>query len=200
MHYYHGCDAYSKKTLKKIREKGFHYLAQVKGNNKHLLQWIQYLIQVNPIPQDTYAYSDTNNHGRHEYRRCEIYHDTFGIDTKEWKDVKTIIQITSGVQKSGKNFCTLERHYYISSYESDAQTFASIVRKHWHIENALHYVKDVSFYEDSSRMRTGQIPLVATTLRSLAISVMHHLHFKNLKQMRKVLAWEPQKLFSLFRN
>jgi len=107
--------------------------------------------------------------------------------------------VTSGVQKSGENFCTIERHYYISSLETDAQTFLRIVRKHWGIENSLHYVKDVSFNEDSCRMRTGQIPFIATTLRSLAISFVNRHGFKNIKQMRKRFAWEPELLFNLFR-
>jgi len=106
--------------------------------------------------------------------------------------------VTSGVQKSDENFCTLEWHCYISSLETDAKTFLHIVRKHWGIENSLHYVKDVSFNEDGCRMRTGQIPFIATTLRSLAISLMNHLGLKNIKQMRKRFAWEPELLFSLF--
>jgi len=92
----------------------------------------------------------------------------------------------------------MEEHYYISSLEADAKTFLHIVRNHWGIENSLHYVKDVSFNEDHSRMRTGQIPFVSTLLRSLAINFMNHHHFKNIKQMRKRFAWEPELLFSLF--
>lgn len=197
MHYYDGCDAYPKKTLRLIREKGYHYLAQVKSNNKKLLSWLQFLIQINPVPYDTYTSNDFNTHGRHEYRRCDIYDDVYGIG-KEWKDVTTLIRVTSCIQKSHENFCTLERHYYISSLKHDAKTFAFIVRKHWGIENSLHYVKDVSFNEDACRMRTGQIPLMSTILRSLAIGFINHHHFKNIKQMRKLFAWEPERLFSLF--
>ena len=198
MYYHNGCYAYSKKTLNLIRKKGYHYLAQVKSNNKKLLNWIEFLIQVNPKAYDTYTSVDTNRHGRYEYRRCDIYNDTYGIN-EDWKDVSTIIRVTSCVQKSGDNFCSFERHYYISSLISDAKTFAFIVRKHWGIENSLHYVKDVTFNEDTSRMRTGQIPLVSTILRSLAIGLLNQHHCKNLKQMRKIFAWDFEKLFSLFK-
>jgi len=148
-------------------------------------------------PLDTYATIDHNSHGRYEYRRCEVYDDTWGID-KGYTDLRRIIRVSSGIQKSKEKFCTIERHYYISSLEADAKTFLRIVRKHWSIENSLHYVKDVTFNEDSCRMRTGQIPLIATTLRSLAISFMNQHGFKNLKQMRKRFAWEPELLFNLF--
>ena len=161
------------------------------------MEWLQFLIRVNPEPFDTHTTVDHNTHGRYEYRRYDIYDDTYGINS-EYKDVQTIIQVTSGVQKSGDSFCTIERHYYISSLKSDAKTFASIVRSHWGIENSLHYVKDVSFNEDSCRMRTKQIPFVSTTLRSIAINFMNYYRFKNIKQMRKRFAWEPELLFSLF--
>ena len=196
MHHHDGCDAHSKKTLRLIRKKGHHYLAQVKANNRKLQKWLWFLVKVNP-PLDTHTTVDHNTHGRYEYRRCDIYDDTWGID-KEWKGVKRIIRVTSGVQKSDENFCRLERHCYISSLEADAKTILHIVRKHWGIENSLHYVKDVSFNEDSCRMRTGQIPFVSTTLRSLAISFMNHHRFKNIKQMRKRFAWESELLFGLF--
>ena len=79
----------------------------------------------------------------------------------------------------------------------DVETFALIIRSHWGIENSLHYVKDVTFYEDSCRMRTGQIPFVATLLRSQAIGLMNRWKVGNLKAMRKQLAWDPELLFSL---
>ena len=161
------------------------------------MAWLQFLIHINPTAIDTHTTIDHNTHGRYEYRRCDIYDDTWGIDS-EYKDVQTIVQVTLGVQKSDEQFCRVEKHYYISSLKSDAKTFASIVRSHWGIENALHYVKDVSFNEDSCRMRTKQIPFVGTTLRSLAINFMNHHHFKNIRQMRKRFAWEPELLFSLF--
>ena len=198
MHHYNGCDAHSKKTLRLIRKRGHHYLAQVKSNNKKLQEWLRFLVKVDQ-PSDSYESVDHNTHGRYEYRRCDIYSDTWGID-KEWEEVKNIIWVTSGIQKSDENFCSLERHCYISSLKADAKTFLQIVRKHWGIENSLHYVKDVSFNEDGCRMRTGQTPFVSTTLRSLAISFINQHGFRNIKQMRKRFAWEPELLFSLFRT
>jgi len=196
VHYHYGCNAHPKKTLSLIIEKGHHYLAQVKANNKKLKEWIDFLLTIN-TPIDSHTSVDHNEHGRYEYRRYDIYDDIWGIDEK-WKGIKRIIKVTSGIQKSNENFCIIEEHYYISSLEADAKTFSQVVRKHWGIENSLHYVKDVSFNEDSSRMRTRQIPFIATTLRSLAISFMNHNCFNNIKQMRKRFGWEPKLLFSLF--
>ena len=72
-----------------------------------------------------------------------------------------------------------------------------MIRSHWKIENSLHYVKDVSFEEDASRIRIGQAPLVTTLLRSLAINVMNINKIPNIKKARKLFGWSHHKLFGL---
>ena len=112
-----------------------------------------------------------------------------------WKSAKRIIKVTSTTLLYGK--CTTEVHRYISSLEVDAKTFLHIIRSHWKIENSLHYVKDVSFEEDMCRTRTGQIPFMQTMMRSLAINFINLNKFSNIKQARKIFAWNTGKLFSL---
>jgi predicted transposase YbfD/YdcC len=103
--------------------------------------------------------------------------------------------VTSTTLSYGKQ--TKETHRYISSLDVDAKTFLHIIRSHWKIENSLHYVKDVSFEEDSCRTRTGQIPFVQTMIRNLAINFINLNKFSNIKQARKLFAWSPHRLFSL---
>ena len=79
----------------------------------------------------------------------------------------------------------------------DAKTFLHVIRSHWKIENSLHYIKDVSFDEDSSRIRTKQAPLISTMLKSIAINIMNINKIPNLKKARKEFAWSHHKLFNL---
>jgi len=191
---YYGCDAYSKKTLNKIIKKGHDYVAQVKENSKELLKWVDFNMTVNQKPLDEYISYDHNTHGRYEERICQVFDDLYQIkDT--WKSVKRIIKITATTISYGK--VSTEVHRYISSLAVDAKTFLYIIRSHWKIENALHYVKDVSFEEDACRTRTGQIPLVQTMMRSLAINFINLNGYSNIKKSRKLFAWSPHKLFSL---
>ena len=184
-----------KKTLRKIVRRGHHYVAQVKGNQKELQKWVEYNTSIDDAkPIDEYITYEHNTHGRYEERICQVYDDLYQIG-KEWSSVKRIVKITSTTLSYGK--CTIEEHYYISSLEVDAKTFLHVIRSHWKIENSLHYIKDVSFDEDSSRIRTKQAPLISTMLKSIAINIMNINKIPNLKKARKEFAWSHHKLFNL---
>ena len=184
-----------KKTLRKIIRQGHHYIAQVKANQKELQKWVEYNTSIDDAkPIDEYVTYEHNTHGRYEERICQVYDDLYQIG-KEWSGVKHIIKITSTTLSYGKY--TTEEHYYISSLEVNAKTFLHVIRSHWKIENSLHYIKDVSFDEDNSRIRTKQAPLISTMLRSIAINIMNINKIPNLKKARKEFAWNYHKLFSL---
>ena len=168
-------------------------MAQVKGNSKELLKWIDYNSFISK-PIDEYITYDHNTHGRYEERVCQVYDDLYQIKDS-WKSVKRIIKVTAITHTPRKS--TTEIHRYISSLDVDAKTFLHIIRSHWKIENSLHYVKDVSFEEDACRTRTGQIPLLQTIIRSLAINIINLNKFTNIKQARKIFAWNSYTLFSL---
>ncbi len=73
------------------------------------------------------------------------------------------------VTRKGKK--TIEVVYLITSCrDATPQTLAAWVRSHWEIENKLHWVRDVTYLEDRSLVRTGNAPRVMASLRSLAIS------------------------------
>jgi predicted transposase YbfD/YdcC len=67
---------------------------------------------------------------------------------------------------------TRERRYYLSSLAGEAQPFAEAVRGHWDIENGLHWVLDVAFREDESRVRIGNAPENLALLRRIALTLL----------------------------
>jgi hypothetical protein len=65
---------------------------------------------------------------------------------------------------------------------ANPEQIATALRKHWNIENGLHYVRDVTFTEDASRVRTGSGPRIMSSLRNLAIAVLHRAGYTNIAQ------------------
>ncbi len=64
-------------------------------------------------------------------------------------------------------------------------------RGHWHIENGLHYVRDVSFGEDRSRLRSGNAPQVMAAVRNLVITLIHRSGSSHIAASRRSFAYHP---------
>jgi predicted transposase YbfD/YdcC len=74
------------------------------------------------------------------------------------------------VEKNGRT--TIERRYYISSLTLSAKEFSRIIRGHWSIENQLHWVLDVAFHEDSSKVRKDNAPENLAIIRHIALNLL----------------------------
>lgn len=82
-----------------------------------------------------------------------------------------------------------ETSYYVTSLkpgQAGAARLAQLIRGHWEIENRLHWVRDVTFDEDRSQLRTANAPRVLATLRNLAIGALRHAGTTNIA---KGLRW-----------
>jgi len=80
---------------------------------------------------------------------------------------------------------SIETRYFISSLEDDAQKLAKAIRGHWSIENSLHWVLDVSFDEDSSRIRKDNAPANFAFLRHIAVNIIGQNKSRKLSIRRK---------------
>lgn len=107
---------------------------------------------------------------------------------KDWKGLKTIGQVISITERDGKE--TSEVRYYLSSLKPSVKRFADAVRGHWGIENALHWVLDVTFGEDQSRARDRRLADNLAWLRRLAVSLLkRHPSKHSIKGKRQVAGW-----------
>jgi predicted transposase YbfD/YdcC len=87
---------------------------------------------------------------------------------------------------------SIERRYYLTSLPCEASRFAQAVRGHWGVENALHWVLDVSFNEDACRIRKGYGPQNLTVLRHIALNLLGREtgSKRGIKARRKRAGWD----------
>ena len=110
-------------------------------------------------------------HGRIEVRRVWASSDIEWLgDKKVWKGLRSVARIER-VRTIGEQTST-ERAYYISRRAPDAAVLGQLVRRHWSIENSLHWTLDVTFNEDRSRIRSKNGTQNFAALRKLALALL----------------------------
>ena len=113
----------------------------------------------------------SEGHGRDECRRCWATSDLSWLEGREeWADLRGVVLIESERFVGGS--LAVEERYYLSSLPADAKLLNGAVRSHWGAENSLHWVLDVTFHEDSSRIRKGNAPENFGLLRRLALCLL----------------------------
>jgi predicted transposase YbfD/YdcC len=89
--------------------------------------------------------------------------------------------------------------YFISSLPTTtpAKEFAQGIRGHWHIENSLHYVKDVTMKEDASKTRTQYAPQNNSLIKNIVLNILRQQGYTNIAQAIRLLANDIPKLWKL---
>jgi predicted transposase YbfD/YdcC len=113
-------------------------------------------------------------HGRIERRRCRAIGDpdylAFIDPDRAWPNLRSVICIES-TRRIGEAVSTEARHY-LSSLPADAQLVQRVIRGHWGVENRLHWVLDLAFHEDASRVRADHAPENLAIIRHLALNLL----------------------------
>lgn len=186
-----------------IRKVGADYLLAVKANQPTLRADIEACFEDAPVNSvDTYTEHD-KGHGRIEQRDIAVIGDVGWLSGErrfpgEWRlpDAASIIRIRARVQRGQTMHA--ETRYYISSAALSAERAGQAVRGHWGIENRLHWVLDVTFNEDQSRLRKGFGARNMAVVRHFALNLVRSAaDKKSIKLRRKAAAWKTDYLAGL---
>jgi predicted transposase YbfD/YdcC len=187
-----GCQS---KIVEKIIEKKADYLIGLKGNQGTLNDDVRLLFEKKPLK--TIFETDEEydkGHGRIETRRCTVTEDIAWLREKHphWKNLKSVVEIES--QREIKGEISIEKRYYIGSLPAIVKPILNTVRQHWGIENKLHWVLDMSFGDDQSRIRQGNAPRNMAIIKKTALNLFSILKKGmprvSMKRMRKKAGWD----------
>lgn len=162
---------------KKIRECEADYVLALKGNQSELQEMVSDFFTTaiqKEFSSVVHSRAEDNDygHGRIESRTCyavalPAYLKEF---RKEWADLSSLICIISA--REINKVMQQETRYYISSLEANAAKISHAIRCHWHVENSLHWILDVTFKEDDSRIRRGVAAENMSVMRHLALNLI----------------------------
>jgi predicted transposase YbfD/YdcC len=197
-----GCQT---KIAQVIRDEKADYILRVKDNQSKLKQDLE----------DWFAYGDSQQFagmnmdfhqtthktsGRIEIRRCWVVRDALAFEHIRhydgWADLNSIIRVQRE-RREGEHVAH-DTAYYISSLTASAVVILEATQHHWAIENSFHWVLDVTFGEDLSRIRTGESAENMAVLRTIALNLLKQDTSKSsLKQKRFRAAMDNDFLFHL---
>lgn len=152
------------------------YVIAVKDNQETLAYDVQVAFEPSSAPsfQPQYAKTVNKGHGRLEIRECWATDAqdvlAFINDYKVWAGLRSLVKITCERRLADKT--ERQTRYFITSLPPDPRRLLQIVRSHWHIENGFHWVLDIAFREDESRVRKDHAPRNLALLRRLALNLL----------------------------
>jgi predicted transposase YbfD/YdcC len=193
-----GCQ---REIVKQIREEGGDYVITLKKNQAGLYQQVEALFKEALAKRyQGFVFSSnrdsTQGHDREETRYCMMLSDIQQqIDLEgKWLDLQSIGRLDSMRVVKGKT--TIETRYFISSLPNNAKLLADSIRQHWGIENSLHWVLDVAFREDDSRIRKDNAPQNFAILRHIANNLLQQDKSgkTGIKNKRLKAGWDNQYL------
>jgi predicted transposase YbfD/YdcC len=189
-----------------ILKRGGDYLLALKANRPATFKDVEAFFG-DPPPGSIETYTTTDGeHGRVEVRRHAVCHDVAWLFSDRrypgevaFPGLAMIGMVESETEREGKT--ARERRYYLSSAKLDAEAFARAVRSHWGIENRLHWVLDVVFKDDLTRLRTGHAPENMAVVKHMAMNLLRQAKPTiSVKNRRKRAGWNTSYLESLIRQ
>ena len=164
-----------------LRRNKADYILRLKANHPLVLEEMSLAFEESLEPDSRTKcaehYECDKGHGRIEERAVRAFERLDWFENRsQWHGLKSVVEVQS-TRHIGEKIST-EKRYYLSSLPASSPEHAKrlnqCIRAHWGIENKLHWVLDVTFNEDASRVRKGAAPLNMALMRKLALN-LHRL-------------------------
>ena len=182
-------------ALQIVKQKADYILA-LKGNHSglqaELAAWWHKSVREGLSDEVYSTHTEINSgHGRIETRTCQqlLIQKNWLAKQYRWSGLKSVIQVTSTIHEKSTNTDSVETRWYVSSLDLNAEQALNCVRSHWQVES-MHWVLDMTFREDESRIRKGHGALVFNVMRKIAMALFKQDETKtaSIKAKRKMAA------------
>jgi len=186
----------------KIIDKKADYVFGLKGNQGSLRQDVELFVteqKAKDFADTTISRAETidADNGRIETRTTTVVHDVDWLRKRhDWPGLNAIAMVESTRETAG--VIEKDTRFYITSLVTLAHLLGPVIRSHWAIENSLHWVMDMVFRDDESRVRTNHAPANFTTIKHMAHNLLRRPTSKDsFRLRRKVAGWDDEFLASL---
>lgn len=185
-------------TAEAIIKAGGDYLMVVKENQPTLKREIELVFETTTLADTVTLASSTTTHGsRIETRSIAVSDVMHGLNYwpglhQVMKLERTVIDKTTGEIREE----TVYGMTSLSPLRAKPEQLNDLWRGHWTIENKLHWVRDVTFDEDRSQVRSGNVPQVMAALRNIAISLLRLRRTTNIAAALRRYAAQPALAFT----
>ena len=188
-----------RQVARTIVDKGGDYVMIAKDNQRKLKTDIELIFTLPPWGDHQESTRTVDiGHGRVESRNLTTSEALVGYS--DWSGLAQVFEVGRQVveMKTGKE--RVEVVYGVTSLSPQRATPArllELVRGHWAIENRSHWVRDVTFDEDRSQVRSGNIPQVMAALRNTTIGLLRWAGYRNIAKAGRQLAAQPAQAMAL---
>jgi predicted transposase YbfD/YdcC len=187
---------YCQKALcRQIRQAGGDYLFAVKANQPDLLDDVALLFHWPPPGEDFVRAHTVDKHGGRLERRDLCVSATLAgyLQTAGWPDAELALAVATTVRwpRQPSKPARHEVRYFLSSLPAGTRPMdlLALVRRHWHIENRLHWPRDVTFGEDACQVRSGHAPQALAGVRNAVVGLLRRRQVGNLAAALRTTAW-----------
>lgn len=185
-----------KRVTDKIRERRGHYLIPIKKNQRHSLKVVDKMFK-NKKQKIDIAESSEKSRGRTEKRVTSVMRISCEDhpNLENWQDLASAIKIYRERTDHKTGELKEQTYYYISSRKLTARQALREIRGHWEIENKLHWSLDVTFLEDSWKVRQRIAAENLTLVRKICFNLLQKSPGKGSKRLKmKKASWNPDYL------
>lgn len=158
------------------------YILALKGNHENFFQQVKNEFSRQKL--DTHSYIE-KGHGRITNWEVSVQGNLQFIDDVHlWEGLNSLVKVTTTTTHLIEDRITNQDRYYISSLEKSPEKFMKLIRKHWQIENNLHWVLDVQFKEDLSRIRNQDADQNFSLFRKIGLNIVNQAKTKGMSVNR----------------